>query len=338
MTRGTGRPTILDVAARAGVSKSLVSMVLRGEEGVSEPRRDAVMRAMTELGYRPNAAARSLVQQRTNTIGAVLSNLANPWFIDLLGAMRTSLTHNGFNLFLAEGDDLASDSSILDAFVEARVDGLLCVGTLPVTDQLVALTSSVPTVVASAREPDLPYVDVVTGDDRLGASAATGHLIELGHKRIAQLAGTGRVAELRAAGYEDEMVRRGLREFLRTEVSDRSENGDATAAENLLGGSHDRPTAVLANNDYAALIVMSTARAHGLTVPNDLSVVGYDNTRLARTDYISLTTVDNSYSEMGALAVERLLARIREPRAARTVTLLDPHLRIRNTTMPMLSN
>jgi DNA-binding LacI/PurR family transcriptional regulator len=327
------RPTIFDVASRAGVSKSLVSLVLRGQPGVSESRRKAVLRAAQELGYRPNAAARSLVQQRTHTVGALLSDMGNPWFIDLLDSVRSELTSLGLNLFLSEAHQLETDSSVLDAFIEARVDGLLFLGTMPVTEWLTAAARSMPAVVVSGREPDLPSVDVVSGDDRAGAASAVAHLIDLGHTRIAHLAGTGRAAELRTEGYRAEMLRHGLGDAVQVEVSDRSEAGDVRAAQALLDETI-RPTAILANNDYAALIVMSHAQSIGLSVPLDLSVVGYDNSYLARTGYIGLTTVDNNYAEMGRLAAHQMVRRIDTPDAPRGVTLLDPILRTRRTSAP----
>ena len=317
------RPTIFDVASRAGVSKSLVSLVLRGQPGVSESRRKAVLRAAEELGYRPNAAARSLVQQRTHTVGALLSDMGNPWFIDLLDSVRSELTSLGLNLFLSEAHQLEADSSVLDAFIEARVDGLLFLGTMPVTEALMAAARSMPAVVVSGREPDLPNVDVVSGDDRAGAASAVAHLIDLGHTGIAHLAGTGRAAELRTEGYRAEMLRHGLDDLVRVEVSDRSETGDMSAAEALLAEDL-RPTAILANNDYAGLIVMSHAQSIGLSVPQDLSVVGYDNSYLARTGYIGLTTIDNNYVDMGRLAAHQMVRRIDTPDAPRGVTLLDP--------------
>jgi DNA-binding LacI/PurR family transcriptional regulator len=312
------------------VSKSLVSLVLRGKPGVSESRRKAVLRAAEELGYRPNAAARSLVQQRTHTIGALVSDMGNPWFIDLLDSVRAELTSLGLNLFLSEAHQLETSSSVLDAFIEARVDGLLFLGTMPVTDSLMSAARSMPAVVVSGREPDLPTVDVVTGDDRAGAASAVAHLIELGHTRIAHLAGTGRAAELRTEGYREEMRRHGLDDEVRVEVSDRSEAGDVRAAQALLN-TGTVPTAILANNDYAALIVMSHAQSLGLAVPDDLSVVGYDNSYLARIGYIGLTTVDNNYAEMGRLAAHQMARRIDTPDAPRSITLLDPVLRTRGT-------
>ena len=324
------RPTIFDVASRAGVSKSLVSLVLRGGTSVSSPKRAAVLQAVEELGYKPNRAARSLVSQRTFTVGAVVSDLHNTWYIDLLASVRAELTAHGLNLFLAEDQQIETDASVLDAFVDAGVDGLLCLGTLRTTDQLVKTAQSLPTVVASGREPDLPTVDIVTGDDYEGAAKAVAHLVEQGHRRIAHLGGTGRAADLRIQGYRDAMQRNNLSAEVQLAISDRSEAGDHRASRALLEATR-RPTAIFANNDYAAVVAMSEARSMGISVPDDLSVVGYDNSYLAQLGYIGLTTIDNNYTEMGRLAVGRLVQRIEEPGAPRTVTLLDPSLAVRST-------
>lgn len=324
------RPTIFDVAEHAGVSKSLVSLVLRNGANVSAAKRAAVLQAVDELGYKPNRAARSLVSQRSFTVGAIVSDLHNTWYIDLLASVRAELTAKGLNLFLAEDHQMETDASVLDAFVDAGVDGLLCLGTFRPTDQLVKTASSIPTVVASGREPDLPTVDVVTGDDYEGAVKAVNHLLAQGHRRIAHLGGTGRAAELRIQGYRDTMHRNGFDADIHVEISDRSEAGDHRAARALLE-SRIRPSALFANNDYAAVVAMSEARELGLSIPGDLSVIGYDNSYLAQLGYIGLTTVDNNYTEMGRLAVGRLLQRIETRDAPRTVTLLDPSIASRTT-------
>jgi len=143
------------------------------------------------------------VSQRTFTVGAVVSDLRNTWYIDLLESVRIELTAHGLNLFLAEDQQIETDASVLDAFVDAGVDGLMCLGTLPPTAQLMSTAQSVPTVVVSGRDPDLPAVDVVTGDDYEGATKAVAHLVKAGHRRIGHLGGTGRAADLRIQGYRD---------------------------------------------------------------------------------------------------------------------------------------
>nr|WP_280781121.1 substrate-binding domain-containing protein [Rhodococcus opacus] len=201
---------------------------------------------------------------------------------------------------------------------------MLSLGTVPPTEQLLATARSMPTVVASGREPDLPCVDVVTGDDRVGA--APGRRApdrERTHPHRPPRRNRAR-RELRADGYSEQMRRHGLDEHIHIEVSDRSEEGDVRAAQALIL-STPRPTAILANSDYAALITMSHAESTELTVPADLSVVGYDNSYLARTGYIGLTSVDNNYVEMGRLAVQRLIAH-RGPRRPSHRQRPRPHL------------
>ncbi|MEU0071088.1 LacI family DNA-binding transcriptional regulator, partial [Streptomyces sp. NPDC006332] len=154
------QPTIRDVAERAGVSKSLVSLVLRGSERVRPERREAVLRAVRELGYRPNAAARSLSEQRTRTVGVLLNDLRNPWFVDLLDGLNSLLHDYGLHMLLGDarlnrrtGHDLARP------FLDLQVDGLVVVGTLPDPAALGPVAARMPVVVAGAREPVPDGVD-----------------------------------------------------------------------------------------------------------------------------------------------------------------------------------
>ncbi|MET9017923.1 LacI family DNA-binding transcriptional regulator, partial [Streptomyces olivaceoviridis] len=166
-------PTIRDVAERAGVSKSLVSLVLRGSGPVRPEKREAVLRAVRELGYRPNAAARSLSEQRTRTIGVLLDDLRNPWFVELLDGLNSLLHAAGLHMLLADarlgrrmGHDLA------EPFLDLGVDGLVVVGTVPDAGGLGALARRMPVVVAGAREAQPPGVDVGGGGDERGAPRA----------------------------------------------------------------------------------------------------------------------------------------------------------------------
>ncbi|UFR00968.1 LacI family transcriptional regulator [Streptomyces sp. Go40/10] len=325
-------PTIRDVAERAGVSKSLVSLVLRGSGPVRPEKREAVLRAVRELGYRPNAAARSLSEQRTRTVGVLLDDLRNPWFVELLDGLNAPLHAAGLHMLLADarlnrrmGHDLA------EPFLDLGVDGLVVVGTVPDAGALGALARRMPVVVAGAREEQPPEVDVVAGDDERGARLATEHLLGLGHRRIAHLAGHGAVGALRRRGYEAAMRAHGAQPLV--EPGDLTEEGGYRGTVRLLSRA-ERPTALLAVNDMAAVGALSAAAELGLRVPRDLSVTGYDNTGISRLRHVWLTTVDTSPHEMGRRAARCLLDRFDAPAGEGRVRLAVPTLEIRGTTGP----
>ncbi|MFF4568508.1 LacI family DNA-binding transcriptional regulator [Streptomyces sp. NPDC001410] len=323
-------PTIRDVAERAGVSKSLVSLVLRGSGQVRAEKRDAVLKAVRELGYRPNAAARSLSEQRTRTVGVLLDDLRNPWFVDLLDGLNSLLHTAGLHMLLADarlnrrmGHDLA------EPFLDLGADGLVVVGTVPDAGGLGVLARRMPVVVAGAREPQPPGVDVVAGDDELGARLATEHLLGLGHRRIAHLAGHGAVGELRRRGFEAAMRAHGAEPLV--EPGDLTEEGGYRGTVRLLSRP-ERPTAVFAVNDMASVGALSAAGELGLTVPRDLSVAGYDNTSISRLRHVWLTTVDTAPHEVGRRAADCLLDRFERPEGEGKLHLAAPTLEIRGTT------
>jgi DNA-binding LacI/PurR family transcriptional regulator len=299
-------PTIRTVAARAGVSKSLVSLVLQNSPRVSEQRREAVLAAMAELGYRRDPVARSLAERRTRTVGVVLDDLTNPWYVDLLSGLRPVLHERGLRPLLADG---RTEPDAVDALADLRVDGIVLVGTPSDSsvEQVAALGALVPVVLAGTREPRLPAVDLVANDDEAGARAATEHLVELGHRRIAHIVGEGAVGRHRRAGYEAAATAVG--------VPVTCVDGDWTEATghriglDLLGRA-ERPTAILAANDLSAVGVLAAADELGVRVPGELSVVGYDDTVFARLPRMSLTTVDARTAEVGRVAGEVLTTRL----------------------------
>lgn len=327
--------TIRTVAQRAGVSKSLVSLVLRGSPHVSPAKRDAVQQAIDELGYRPNAIARQLTAQRTHTIGVLLNDLRNPWFVECLEGLTTVLNEHGYRCMLADARlDRRADESLLRGFLEMRVDGLVLVGSMPSTPAIVEAAVTVPTVAAAGRDVVLPRVDVVANDDRIGATLAVEHLIGLGHRRIAHLAGThGAVADLRREAYRSAMSAHGLANEITVEAGDATEEGGYRAAVRLLGRP-DRPSAVFAMNDMSCIGAMSAAAELGLRVPQDVSMVGYDNTSLAQVRHLWLTSVDNASIEVGRRAARALLRRIAAPTLPALEQLLRPTLLVRGSTGP----
>jgi DNA-binding LacI/PurR family transcriptional regulator len=325
-------PTIRDVADRAGVSKSLVSLVLRGSAGVRPEKREAVLAAVEALGYRPNAAARSLSERRTHTVGVLLNDLRNPWFVELLDGLNGRLYDSGMHVLLADGHlNRRLGEDLTRTFTELRVDGLIAVGTLRDPEALRTAAGRIPTVVAGAREPVLSGVDIVANDDEQGARLATEHLIGLGHRHIAHIAGQGAVGELRRRSFEATMREHGLADTAVVERGDLTEEGGYRAAVRLLSRPQ-RPTAVFAVNDMTCVGALSAAEESGLRVPRDLSLIGYDNTYLSRLRHLWLTTVDNAGHDVGRRAAQRLLDRIAEPDRPAEVDLAAPSLEARGTT------
>ncbi|MEU0521002.1 LacI family DNA-binding transcriptional regulator [Streptosporangium sp. NPDC006007] len=329
------RPTIRNVAERAGVSKSLVSLVLRGSPHVSEHRRQAVLQAARELGYRPNAVARSLVEGRTHLVGALVADLHNPFYAECLDGLQESLHGDGLRLLIGNSQwDPAFEDEAVEAFLELRVDGLVLLGIAPSSETLIEATGYTPTVVVGERDLELGGVDIVVDDDQLGARLAVDHLVGLGHRRIAHIEGAGSSSgRFRCEGYLVAMRRHALAPYIMVEQGECTEEGGAEAARSLLTRD-PRPTAIFAANDAVAIGVLSTAAELGLRVPDDLSVIGYDNTHLAGTQRISLTTVDQPRRAMGRSAAALLSDRIGDPGKSSRLRQVTPQLVVRRSTGP----
>jgi DNA-binding LacI/PurR family transcriptional regulator len=332
-SRGARRdPTIRDVADRAGVSKSLVSLVLREAPHVSETRRRQVLRAIEELGYKPNRMARGLTTARSDTFGILLNDLSNPWFVDLLAGLTASIHAAGLGSIIADSHiDLRVGRRSVETLVAQGIDGLVVVGTTTEAAAIRAASPTVPIVLAGTREPDLANVDIAVNDDHAGATLATEHLIKLGHRRIAHLRGPGIVGDLRQAGYRDTMDAAGLRSTNYEEFGGMSEDSGYSAARRLLTRP-DRPTAIFAYNDITAIATLSAADDLNLGIPDDLSVVGYDNTYLSRIRHLSLTSVDNGNFAVGVQAGKFLLERLDSPHLPQRIHLVGNSLHVRRST------
>jgi DNA-binding LacI/PurR family transcriptional regulator len=323
----------MSVAERAGVSKSLVSLVMRGAPNVSEERRRAVLAAADELGYRPNLVARNLAERRTRTIGVLVSDLHNPFFAEIIDALQAEARTRDRRVLLGTGRrDAAEEAEVVESFLQQDVEGLVLLSPVLDRDSLGRGASAVPTVVVGTTAVRAPRCDVIINDDALGAELALAHLIALGHERVAHIDGqTGPGAEERRAGYLTAMARHRLEPQIAS--GEFTDEGGYRAGRALLEGSRT-PTAIFACNDLAAIGAMTALEEAGLSVPGDVSLVGYDNTSLAQIRHLWLTSVDNASAEVGQLAARALLRRIADPAADATEQLIRPTLQVRGSTGP----
>ena len=328
------QPTILDVAERAGVSKSLVSLAMRGSDQVSASSRAAIMKAAEELGYRPNAAARSLVRRRSSILGVMLSDLHNPFFAEVVDGIDDAAVGTGYRALFTSGRRSARlESEAIETLLELRVDGLIVLAPAVGPQAAVAAARSAPVVVVS-RATRSPEIDCVTNDDRLGGERVVDHLGGLGHRHIAHIPGGGGAgAQPRCTGYERAMRRHGLEALIRAVPGAYTEAGGARGMEELLAKGV-RPSAVFAANDVAAIGAIEVLKSHGLRVPQDISVVGYDNTHISGLYGFNLTTVDQPRFEIGRMAVSLLLERLEGGRTEAKRVVLAPELVVRGSSAP----
>lgn len=328
------RPTITDVARAAGVSKSLVSLVMRQAPHVSDARREAVLKAAEALGYRPNAMAQGLVRRRTRMLGVMISDLHNLFFADVVTGIQEEAARAGYRVLFNTGDRVpVQEDQAIEALLELRTDGIILAGPL-VESQLVVKASAEVPVVLVGRAAEASSLDSVTNDDHAGAILAVEHCAGLGHRRIAHIdGGPGAGAQARRRGYEDAMRRLRLTKHVCVVAGSYTEEGGTLGALALLEAA-ERPTAIFAANDLAAVGALNAIEERGLRVPDDISLVGYDNTSLAALRHVSLTTIHQPRLEMGRMAVIALLERLEDGRKRPRRATLPPRLVVRATTGP----
>ncbi|GIM91691.1 LacI family DNA-binding transcriptional regulator [Paractinoplanes toevensis] len=331
--RSTGpRSTLADVAARAGVSKSLVSLVMRNEPGASAETRRRVLDAADELGYHPDRGARLLRSGRSRLLGVVFG-IQHAFHADLVTALYTAARETGYELALSAVTPDRDETEATAGLLQDRCEALILLGPQTPTASLARLATRLPVVVL-ARGVRGAAVDVVHTADADGLHQAVDHLVQLGHRSIAHIdGGHAPGAAQRRRGYRDAMCRHALDRHTRIIRGGLTEEDGAAAARALLA---DPPTAVTVFNDRCATGVLDVLAHHGLKVPDDVSVVGYDDSRLARLAHVNLTTIAQDTATMTRLAVARAIDRVE----GSTITHRDvvpPHLVVRSTTGPPTS-
>lgn len=332
--------TLSDVARAAGVHPSTVSRALDPARHhlLSPVTRDRVVEVAESLGYQVNTLARSLRTGSTGLVGVVAPDVANPFIGQFLRGAEDVLHQTGRMLMIAEShDDADTLGSVLHQMVTRRLDGLIVTAARRGDEANLARAAAALPVVLAVRSLESGDLPTVIHDDRLGARLAAEHLVGLGHLRLAQIRGSSDISSFRerSTGFADSLARSDARDVSSSEaaVEPNVDEGRALASRLLALDEPQRPTAIFAHNDLLAVGALAAIGDAGLRCPQDVSVVGYNDSLL--TDHLStpLTTVRVPTAEMGARA-GRLLADLLNGSAARTEEALPPELVVRSSTAP----
>ncbi|NYJ34407.1 LacI family DNA-binding transcriptional regulator [Nocardiopsis aegyptia] len=324
------RPTMEDVAARVGVSRALVSVVFRGAPGASARTRERVLAAAEEIGYRPDLAARTLASSRSRVLGVMLT-LHNTFHADLVEAMYAEAEEVGYDLVLSAHAPTRHSEKAVGALLGHRCDALVLLGPETGAHFLADLVERVPVVSVGRRFPGT-RVDTVTTAEGPAVRQALNHLRDLGHRDIAHLDGGGGAgSDERRRSYRDWMRRVGLADHVRVLPGDHTEASGAEAAHRLLAGGRV-PTALFAGNDRSAIGFLDAITRAGVRVPEDISLVGYDDIPLAGLAHIQLTTVRQDSAGLAREAVRLAIERLEKPSPAPRSSVLEPELVVRGTT------
>lgn len=332
--------TMQDVAQRAGVSVATVSRVLNGSDKVINETRERVLQACDELDYSLHLAAQRLRLGITNTICVILPFLTLPSIVERLRGVQESLLDSGYDLIpFSVGSPEMRDSRLYDLANRSRTDGLLIIS-MPINDKQTEriINNDMPVVLIDSEKPEFSRVNV---DDQEGGRLATEHLITLGHRNIAfisshlknplQFSSTmnryhGYCRALEAAGIP-----------INPDYHQEGEHGREEAEEMAISLLQlpDPPTAIFASSDTKAVGVLDAAKKMNTKVPEQLSVIGYDNIRDA--EYLNLTTIQQPLFQAGLVGGETLLRLIDQPRTGPDEIILPVELIVRDTTAPPIS-
>ncbi|MEO8745866.1 MAG: LacI family DNA-binding transcriptional regulator [Candidatus Dormiibacterota bacterium] len=311
--RATGalvEPTIRDVARQAGVSTATVSRVISGADPAKPQTRARVLAAIERLGYRPSAVARSLKLRTTRTLGLLVTDIQNPYYPEIVRAVEDAALERNLAVLLCNGaDDPSREETYLDLLVDRRVDGIIIASSGLQERQAawLARRRSVPVVLVNWEAPEMK-LPAILGDNRQGGRLATEHLLSLGHRRIGHLSAPARNA---AAGERLDGIRESLERggqdpnSLIVVEGDGRVSGGGTAVQELLERMPD-VTGIVCYNDLTAIGAVRALRSMARHVPDDISIVGYDDIALSAWVDPPLTTIAQPTAAMGRWAVRRL--------------------------------
>ena len=313
------------------MSRALASIVMRGAQGASAATRERVLATARELGYRPDVRARSLGGQKSKLIGVMFGVGVGAFHFELLEGLYAAAEKRSHNLILSPVTPGRDEAKALESLQDFRFDGLIMLG--PPTEQP-SLAGELPVVVVGWHV-DHRRVDSVRTSDEHGMTMAVDHLVTLGHRRIAHLdGGETLIGSARRKAFVAAMSRQGLADSMRVVAGGQAQLDGQRAALALLDDG-ELPTALIAYNDDTATAAMGVLAQQGITVPGDISVIGWDDSQLAALSLVGLTSVAQEPGELARLAVERVVDRINQRRIEEREIVLEPELHIRESTSPL---
>ncbi len=326
--------TIYEVSELAGVSLATVSRVMNKNANVSDVTREKVTKAMEQLGYRPNTIAQSLASNRSNSVGVLISELSGPYYGPMMSGIEAELTAAEKHVIIAAGhSDEKTEIDGIEFLIGRRCDALILNVEAVSDDYLIALSKkSTPIYLINRYIPELADI-CISLNNELGGYIATKSVLEQGHTQVAYISGPSwkMDASERLIGHK-----RALTEYNLT-VNDNlifegnyQESGGSEAMQHFLQ-QHDKFTAVICGNDEMASGAMTVAREHGLSLPKDLSIVGFDDVTFARYLYPKLTTIHYPVNEMGHMSARLVLKNTYEDKKLIITNIFEPDLVVRDS-------
>ncbi|MDH2363322.1 LacI family DNA-binding transcriptional regulator [Priestia megaterium] len=328
------KPTIYDVAEKAGVSIATVSKVINNTGRISDKTRKKVNLIMNELNYHPSFVASALTGKRTQTIGLLIPNIANPFYSEFARNLEDRAHELGYSIVICSTDyNEEKEKKYVSLLMRKQVDGFIITsGFTNVGLIQEVMDQKIPVALIAYSIPTLSLNSIGIDDYKAGYQA-TAHLAELGHKRIAVIAETVQSSNDRVRGYKDALKEYQLEFDINLYIETKATVEDGEIATDKLLNVEEPPTAIFAFNDILAIGTMQCAKKRGLSIPENLSVIGCDNTILALIP--SLTTMGQPLREMGYEAADILIEEIEGKKTRKHQILLSPELVIRDSTGPL---
>ncbi|REJ25191.1 MAG: LacI family transcriptional regulator [Caldibacillus debilis] len=322
------KPTIYDVAKKAGVSITTVSKVINNTGSISEKTRKKVLKVMEEMDYYPSGIAAALTVKKTYTIGALLPDISNPFFAEMAKSLENSAREHGYSIIFCSTDYLIErEKEYLDLLFKKQIDGLIIAIEPTDSDMIQKLQKKhLPHLLLSVDNPVL-RTSIVSTDDRLGGYLAGNYLLEKGHREVSVIYEDNRSSSrYRLKGFMEAFENANLNVNKNLIIPSKSKMEEAREAARIILKREKKPTALFATTDLIATVFINEARKLNIAVPDGISVIGYDNTIYAELCEPGLTTIAQPVTDLATYAIRMLLETMEKPDLPKAKILLTPKL------------